>query len=245
MSNSSTGDFFPPPDTLAANQSLSGNQTLVSVDGSFEMGFFRPVVLLDDGNLVLRYGSSSSPPIWQSCDHPTHTYMPGSKLGYDKRTNTKQVLTSWKSTEDPAVGLFSLDIDQDKKQRLRADSTAVMVGQHRAFGVCNPQRSSCNCLIAFVPRSNNDWNLRSFSGGCVRTTEVNCGVIIEKPVFILSYVKKSFLSAFPENQALQLNESACRRSCLDNCICNAYTFTSNVCQHWNQENLNNISLGLV
>ncbi|KAI3824734.1 hypothetical protein L1987_06205 [Smallanthus sonchifolius] len=42
--------------------------------------------------------------------------------------------------------------------------------------------------------------------------------------------------------ALQLKESACRRSCLDNCICNAYTFTSNVCQHWDREHLDSISL---
>ncbi|KAI3824731.1 hypothetical protein L1987_06202 [Smallanthus sonchifolius] len=74
------------------------------------------VVLLDDGNLVLRYGSNSTPPIWQSFDHPTHTLLPGMKLLYNKRTNTKQVLTSWKSTEDPSVGLFSLEIDIDKKQ---------------------------------------------------------------------------------------------------------------------------------
>ncbi|KAK1422887.1 hypothetical protein QVD17_18176 [Tagetes erecta] len=38
------------------------------------------------------------------------------RLLYNKRTNTKQVISSWKSTEDPAVGLFSLEIDQNRKQ---------------------------------------------------------------------------------------------------------------------------------
>ncbi|CAI9275598.1 unnamed protein product [Lactuca saligna] len=74
------------------------------------------VVLLDDGNLVLRNDSSSITPIWQSFDHPTHTFLPGGKLGYNKRTNTKQIITSWKSTEDPAMGPFSLEVDQDEKQ---------------------------------------------------------------------------------------------------------------------------------
>lgn len=170
-------------DTLDVNQSISGNQTLVSLDGNFEMGFFKPgkspnyyigiwykkvktttivwvanretpisdsfsskliimdgnlvlldesntkiwstdmnstatpasVVLLDNGNLVLRYGSNASLPIWQSFDHPTHTLLPGMKLLYNKRTNTKQVITSWKTIENPAAGLFSLEIDQDRK----------------------------------------------------------------------------------------------------------------------------------
>ncbi|KVF96798.1 hypothetical protein Ccrd_026604 [Cynara cardunculus var. scolymus] len=188
--------FFIPhlssgADTLDVNEYLSGDSTLVSLDGNFELGFFKPgeppnyyigiwykkvkpttvvwvanrdtpisdklssklkiidgnlvlldesstqiwstnevsttssyatVVLLDDGNLVLRYGSSSSssssssasPPIWQSFNHPTYTFLPGSKIGYDKRTNTKQVITSWRSNEDPAVGLFSLEIDQNE-----------------------------------------------------------------------------------------------------------------------------------
>ncbi|CAI9275601.1 unnamed protein product [Lactuca saligna] len=178
---------------LAVNQSLTGNQTLVSPAENFELGFFKPgqspnyyigiwymkvktrtivwvanretpisdafssklqilngnlvllnesntqiwstnitptptptptpsalsVVLLDDGNLVLRYNSSSSSssitPIWQSFDHPTNTFLPGGKLGYNKRTNTKQIITSWKSTEDPSMGPFSLEVDQDEK----------------------------------------------------------------------------------------------------------------------------------
>ncbi|KVI07013.1 Bulb-type lectin domain-containing protein [Cynara cardunculus var. scolymus] len=74
------------------------------------------VVLLDNGNLVLRNGSRSSPPIWQSFDHPAHTLLPHSKIGYDKRTHRKQVITSWRSREDPAVGLFSLEIDPNVPQ---------------------------------------------------------------------------------------------------------------------------------
>ncbi|KAI3717310.1 hypothetical protein L1987_68855 [Smallanthus sonchifolius] len=67
-------------------------------------------VILDDGNLVLRDGLNSFEPIWQSFDHPTNTLLPGAKFNYNKRTNKSQLLTSWKSTDDPGVGLFSLEL---------------------------------------------------------------------------------------------------------------------------------------
>ncbi|GMG98642.1 hypothetical protein Nepgr_000482 [Nepenthes gracilis] len=66
-------------------------------------------VLQDDGNLVLRDEHNST--LWQSFDHPTHTWLPGSKLGIDKKTRTVQHLTAWKNTDDPAAGLFSLELD--------------------------------------------------------------------------------------------------------------------------------------
>nr|KAJ0216491.1 hypothetical protein LSAT_V11C300118280 [Lactuca sativa] len=75
-------------------------------------------VILDDGNLVLREGTSNSvePAVWQSFDHPTHTWLPGAKLGYDKRTKKSQRLTSWRSKEDPAVGLFSAELHPSGKE---------------------------------------------------------------------------------------------------------------------------------
>ncbi|XP_062009534.1 G-type lectin S-receptor-like serine/threonine-protein kinase At4g11900 isoform X1 [Rosa rugosa] len=68
-------------------------------------------VLLDDGNLVLRAGSNSSQPSWQSFDHPTHTWLPEGRLGFSSITKQRQILTSWKSSEDPAPGLYSLELD--------------------------------------------------------------------------------------------------------------------------------------
>ncbi|KAJ4729927.1 S-receptor-like serine/threonine-protein kinase [Melia azedarach] len=171
------------PDTISANKSLSGDQTVVSEGGIFELGFFKPgnssnyyigmwykklseqtvvwvanrdkpvsdryssvlrisdgnlvlfneskmpiwstslnststtsvkAVLLDEGNLVLRnWADNSLMPLWQSFDHPTHTWLPGMKFGKNKRTKANQILTSWKNKEDPAPGLFSLEIDPD------------------------------------------------------------------------------------------------------------------------------------
>ncbi|KAJ8631012.1 hypothetical protein MRB53_024335 [Persea americana] len=69
------------------------------------------VVLLDTGNLVLRDGSNSSDIFWQSFDHPTDTWLPGGKLGLNKVNGANQVLYSWKNSENPARGMFSLEID--------------------------------------------------------------------------------------------------------------------------------------
>ncbi|KAL5581851.1 hypothetical protein UlMin_014293, partial [Ulmus minor] len=156
-------------DTISANLSLSGDQTLVSAGGKSVLGFFKPgnsskyyigtwfdykdvsqqtivwvanrersvsdrfsselrisggnlvlfnedripiwstnvssnyssvqAVLLDDGNLILNDGSNSSQPLWQSFDH--RSYM----------ATWHQLLTSWKSSEDPSPGLFSLELN--------------------------------------------------------------------------------------------------------------------------------------
>ncbi|XP_077242132.1 G-type lectin S-receptor-like serine/threonine-protein kinase At2g19130 [Tasmannia lanceolata] len=47
----------------------------------------------------------------QSFDHPTHTWLPGGRLQLNKITGENQLLTSWRSSDDPAPGLFSLEID--------------------------------------------------------------------------------------------------------------------------------------
>ncbi|KAI7979540.1 G-type lectin S-receptor-like serine/threonine-protein kinase [Camellia lanceoleosa] len=68
-------------------------------------------VLGDDGNLILRDGSNSTQPIWQSFDYLVHTWLPSSKISYNKRANTHRSLTSWKNSEDPSPGLFSHILD--------------------------------------------------------------------------------------------------------------------------------------
>ncbi|KAJ0111194.1 hypothetical protein Patl1_02131 [Pistacia atlantica] len=168
-------------DTISANQTLSGDETIVSAGGDFVLGFFKPgkpsnyylgmwygkvsvqnvvwvanrenpfsdkyssvlrisdgnlvlfneaqepvwstnltstsassleAVLLDEGNLVLReLSGNSSTSLWESFDHPTHTWIPGMRMRLDKRTNVSQRLISWKNIEDPAPGLFSLELD--------------------------------------------------------------------------------------------------------------------------------------
>ncbi|KAG5244711.1 G-type lectin S-receptor serine/threonine-protein kinase [Salix suchowensis] len=170
-------------DTISVGQSLNVSQTLLSQNGIFELGFFRPgtssniylgiwyrnfadktivwvanrespsnnpassklellsdgnlvllknptgtvwstalassmpdtikaeAVILDDGNFVIRDGSNPSTIYWQSFDYPTDTWLPGAKLGINKHTGQVQRLISWKNSEDPAPGMFSVGID--------------------------------------------------------------------------------------------------------------------------------------
>ncbi|CAL5336603.1 unnamed protein product [Camellia sinensis] len=98
-------------DTISTNQSLFGDHIIVSAGGNFAMGFYKPVWFLAMMVMILRDGSNSTQPIWQSFDYLVHTWLPGSKISYNKRANTHQSLTSWKNSEDPSPGLFSHILD--------------------------------------------------------------------------------------------------------------------------------------
>ncbi|KAI9165985.1 hypothetical protein LWI28_024146 [Acer negundo] len=168
-------------DTISPNQYLSGDQTIISAGGIFELGFFKsgkssnnyigiwfkkgseqtivwvanrekpiydryssvlkisdsnlvlfnesriPIwstnlslttsssveaVLVDEGNLVLKnLSDNSSNRLWQSFDYPTHTWLPGMKIGFNKRTKVNRRLVSWKNKEDPSPGIFSFELD--------------------------------------------------------------------------------------------------------------------------------------
>ncbi|RZC94177.1 hypothetical protein C5167_021422 [Papaver somniferum] len=74
-------------------------------------------ILGDDGNLVLRDKSNPSVIIWQSFDYPTDTWLPGAKIGFNKKTNKNYLLTSWRNLGDPATGLFSLELDPNGMNR--------------------------------------------------------------------------------------------------------------------------------
>lgn len=65
--------------------------------------------LLDSGNLVLRNDNLSI--LWQSFDYPSHTFLPGMNIGFDRKAGKTWSLTSWKSLEDPTPGDFSLEVD--------------------------------------------------------------------------------------------------------------------------------------
>ncbi|KAJ0983533.1 hypothetical protein J5N97_011788 [Dioscorea zingiberensis] len=61
--------------------------------------------LMDSGNFVLKPTNYSEDFLWQSFDHPTDTFLPGMVLG-----GQNQVITSWRSSDDPAAGDFSLGL---------------------------------------------------------------------------------------------------------------------------------------
>ncbi|KAL7615364.1 hypothetical protein Lser_V15G08607 [Lactuca serriola] len=66
--------------------------------------------LLDSGNFVIR-DDVSGDIIWQSFDHPGDTWLPGMKIGVDLVTGRKRNLTSWKSSDDPSSGSYTVWMD--------------------------------------------------------------------------------------------------------------------------------------
>ncbi|KAM0952389.1 putative protein kinase RLK-Pelle-SD-2b family [Dioscorea sansibarensis] len=75
-------------------------------------------VLGDNGNLVLRDENNSSKVFWQSIEDPTDTWLPGGKIVFNKTTGVSQKLISWKNSENPAPGIFSLELDPVESQYL-------------------------------------------------------------------------------------------------------------------------------
>ncbi|KAL5802702.1 hypothetical protein ACOSQ4_031007 [Xanthoceras sorbifolium] len=64
-------------------------------------------LLSDSGNFILI--DQNYQVLWQSFDYPTDTLLPGMKLRYDPFTSSLLTsLVSWKSSQDPAPGVFSL-----------------------------------------------------------------------------------------------------------------------------------------
>ncbi|KAL6610385.1 hypothetical protein ACP70R_040354 [Stipagrostis hirtigluma subsp. patula] len=74
------------------------------------------VVLLDNGDLVLRDASDSSNILWQSFDYLTDIFPPGSKFGLDKVTGLNRHLVSKRSLIDPAPGRYCLELDPGAAQ---------------------------------------------------------------------------------------------------------------------------------
>ncbi|KAF7826852.1 L-ascorbate oxidase-like protein [Senna tora] len=70
------------------------------------------VILLDSGNLLLLNNSNLNI-LWQSFDYLTDTLLPGMNVGVDFTSGMSWSLRSWKNEEDPSLGLFSLEVEED------------------------------------------------------------------------------------------------------------------------------------
>ncbi|KAF8388376.1 hypothetical protein HHK36_027042 [Tetracentron sinense] len=211
-------------------------------------------VLLDSGNFVLRDGAAV---IWQSFDHPTDTWLPGAKLGLNKLTKQALKLTSWRNSEDPSPGMFSLGTDPSGSRKLEQlsllygmwDSNLFWAQPRQqcdvyalcgAFGSCTEQNiSMCKCLQGFEPRSLEETSLSDWSGGCVRGTPLQCQNNTsdngDPDGFILMHNM-----SLPENpQSLPIGSAKeCELVCLNNCSCTAYAYNGSGCSIWDGDLLN-------
>uniref|UniRef100_A0A7N2LM88 Bulb-type lectin domain-containing protein n=1 Tax=Quercus lobata TaxID=97700 RepID=A0A7N2LM88_QUELO len=69
------------------------------------------------GNFVLQEQSTGRQ-LWQSFDYPTHTLLPGMKLGVNQKTGHTWSLRSWRGEMVPEVGSFTFGLDPNQTNRL-------------------------------------------------------------------------------------------------------------------------------
>ncbi|KAK3150901.1 hypothetical protein QOZ80_3AG0239190 [Eleusine coracana subsp. coracana] len=99
---------------LLATTPSNSNTLLWSSNASSPSPRSTVATLQDDGNLVVQSNATtttSTVPTWQSFDHPTDTWLPGARLGYDRERGVHSFLTSWTDSGNPAPGAFSMEID--------------------------------------------------------------------------------------------------------------------------------------
>ncbi|XP_039689675.1 G-type lectin S-receptor-like serine/threonine-protein kinase RKS1 isoform X2 [Medicago truncatula] len=63
--------------------------------------------LTDKANIVLMINNTKTV-IWESFDHPTDTFLPYQRFGFDRKTNQSWPLQSWKTEDDPGKGAFTV-----------------------------------------------------------------------------------------------------------------------------------------
>ena len=104
------------------------------------------------------------------------------------------------------------------------------------FGHCNSEDSPiCSCLKGYEPKHAQQWNRGNWTGGCVRRTPLQC----ERPKNGSEEGKEDgFLRLtnmkVPDFAELSLVlEDDCRRQCLSNCSCTAYSYYIGIgCMWW-------------
>ncbi|PRQ44981.1 putative protein kinase RLK-Pelle-DLSV family [Rosa chinensis] len=112
------------------------------------------------------------------------------------------------------------------------------------FGVCKSSKSPiCKCLKGFIPKSNEEWSKRNWTGGCVRRTNLSCEMHINESVsskgkdgFLkLERLKVPDFHQYLSSLALDKFED-CKIQCLSNCSCLAYAYIDNVgCLVWSKD----------
>ncbi|MBA0550098.1 hypothetical protein Golob_021075 [Gossypium lobatum] len=107
---------YPFP-TKFLNLSINGDGKLVISDDKSDYKVTdtttsrtTEALLLDSGNLVLR-DTSSLEVLWESFDDTTNTILPEMPFPDVDKLGHKWLLVSWRNLTDPALGLFSLELE--------------------------------------------------------------------------------------------------------------------------------------
>ncbi|KAG7579706.1 PAN/Apple domain [Arabidopsis thaliana x Arabidopsis arenosa] len=106
-----------------------------------------------------------------------------------------------------------------------------------SFGVCSDKSEPfCRCPQGFRPKSQKDWDLKDYSAGCERKTELQCSRGDINQFFPLPNMKPADNSEELPRTSLSICASACQGDC--SCKAYAHDEVSNKCLVWDKDVLN-------
>lgn len=104
-------------------------------------------------------------------------------------------------------------------------------------------KSSCGCLPGFKKKLQSDWNLKDYSSGCLRKTELQCGNNTLKNGERDRFLEmRSMLMAEYKHPLEAGSLEECEAKCLNNCSCPIYDDDIG-CSIWMGDLLNLKQLG--
>ncbi|KAJ4745347.1 Serine/threonine-protein kinase [Rhynchospora pubera] len=122
---------IPPNSSASLTLTNSGNLELVAGGANGNVTIWATntsslksttLTLSDEGNLILNAtnsdASGDSKVLWQSFDHMIDTFIQGMHVGINTKTGERQILTSWRSPDDPAPGNFTMGLDPNGSTQL-------------------------------------------------------------------------------------------------------------------------------
>uniref|UniRef100_A0A7N2R4I6 non-specific serine/threonine protein kinase n=1 Tax=Quercus lobata TaxID=97700 RepID=A0A7N2R4I6_QUELO len=194
--------------------------------------------LLETGNLVLSELNSGRQ-LWQSFDYPTHTLLPGMKLGVSRKTGHTWSLRSWISSKIPAASSCTFGMDPKLTNQL-------VILWHDIIRWNNSQDNilTFNYNFSYVSNENEayfyyhgefEWGKLTLDDwgelyDDYNFTLANCGVKLPEcrnsnDEFYPDYGSWDAIDGFEFNEGDNLTLLDCKFKCLNNCSCVAFAST--------------------
>ncbi|KAK1439619.1 hypothetical protein QVD17_05439 [Tagetes erecta] len=170
--------------------------------------------LRDNGNLVV-VDQDTKQVVWQSFDYPTDTFIPGMKIGRDYLRNKEWHLSSWKSSQDPAPGEWTMGTDTHGYPEVKLKQEGVVKFRGR------PWR---NILFTSVDSSGEE--VIGTNNVTINNGEVSDAYILGNSSVLtritLNYSGYLEFWVWMENDGWELSDSYPRKACDAYNICYSY-----------------------
>lgn len=241
-------NFSAALDSITQNQTLTKPETLVSKNGSFELGFFSPST--NSEALFLGIWHKNKNPlgnvVWVANQHnPIKDFTPVLKINDSGNAillgQNNSVLWSTNSSKQAQNPVFlqlldsgslvlrdengvlwqSFDFKMEKSVLISAQTDQCDdSGYCGPNGICDITKSTvCSCPKGFKFRSQETVSTMDFSSGCVRNKDLNCG---ESDFGFNQFGGVRLPDGKNSWFDKSLNLDQCREKCLKNCSCTAY-----------------------